>query len=197
MDHSQNIEYDVNFLIQDEDIFTLFHRLSDFSWICLTKSYYDAIKAYSLEEFNAHIFHELQIWWEAMHLSFSRKDIGQFQIIIRKFDTQRTCIRYALNFDSKFTSNELINLVVGSLLYDFCTTISPVCMTAGEIVVPYFIDEIKKSQLEWDFLYLDSSFIDEGKLLELPKDEWLFYGKGVIFLLIKNSNLLICKSLKD
>lgn len=195
MEHYENIEYDINFLIWDEELFELFYKFKSMSSYGMLQQY--NLLQYSREEFDRFINSELRIVEESISFPLKRDDIGKFQIILRKFNDDYINVRFALDLEFDLLNDNLITAIVDSFIYEFCSKISPVCITAGEVTMPYFIDEIAQWSLEGDFLYLDQSFIDLQKLSELPIYSWIFHGRGIIFFFYKWRELAIHNVLKN
>lgn len=195
MEYDENIEYDINFLIWDNELFQLLHKLKLlFSYNTLKQ---DNLLQLSRDAFDWFINSELRINEESFFFPLERDDIGKFQIILRKFNDNYINVRFALDFEFDLLNDSLITSIIDSFVYEFCSIVSPICITAGEVTVPYFIDKILQGSIGGDFLYLDQSFVDLQKLSELPRYSWIFHGKGIMFFFYKSKELPIYKILKD
>ena len=194
MEHYENIEYDINFLIWDKELFELFHKLKSMPSYGILKQ--NNLLQCSREEFDRFVNSELRMAEESIFFPLERDDIGKFQIILCKFDHNYINVRFALDLEFDFLNDNLATSIIDSFVYEFCSKISPACITAGEVTLPYFIDEILHWSIGWDFLYLDQSFIDLQKLSELPRYSWIFHGNGIIFFFYKAKELAIHSVLK-
>lgn len=192
----EKIEYDINFLINDRELFKIFYWLLNTQWEYKNISEYNEFLTYSEDEFYIHIFQELKIWGDSIKLYFSRSDIWDFQIIIRKFDDLHTCVRIALTFDLDYINNDYITSIVFWFLNDFYKFTHILCMTSWEATIPYFINEIKNLHLEWEFLYLDKSFIREDLLIDDWSYHWLYYGNWFLFPIQQRKDIPLWKVLR-
>lgn len=99
MEHDIKIEYDINFLLPDKDLFQAIHMLKKLpQYNTATFSDTDFLSL-SKREFDIQVHHELRESEEAIFLHIDRLDTGKFSIIMSKFDDRYICMRFALDID--------------------------------------------------------------------------------------------------
>ncbi len=164
------IEYDINVLIKKvgfaEDFLKSINNLSSFSFtiekeIVLNKLTLDNLKS----------------GWDGEILFLNREDIGSFRVILRSYNEKYINMRFALELDSTLRSDTIDWIVHSFFLFTFLNFSNIDCVTAGECVVPYFVNEVKKWNITGDYLYLSSDIYNSEKLALSYNYVWYAYGK--------------------